>query len=75
MLYYPEAEKGKRVPVQIVEGREFEGLGIQKEQVIKHIRELRSLVYQILNVLVMGNGRTTLLLITSLSSTLHQQLY
>ena len=75
MLYYPEAEKGKRVPVQIVEGREFEGLGIQKEQVLKHIRELRSLVYQILNVLVMGNGRTTLLLITSLSSTLHQQLY
>ena len=75
MLYYPEAEKGKRVPVQIVEGKNFEGLGIQKEQVLKHIRELRSLVYQILNVLVMGNGRTTLLLITSLSSTLHQQLY
>ena len=54
MYYYPEPSQHKQ-PGFLVEGKEFEGLGLRKEQVVEHIRELRSLGYQILNSLTTGN--------------------
>jgi hypothetical protein len=51
----------------LVEGKEYEGLGLRKEQVVEHIRDLRSLGYQILNSLTTGNQRTSLSLVSELA--------
>jgi hypothetical protein len=64
MWYFKAPEEGEAP--QKVQGREFEGQGLKKDQVIAHIRELRSLGYQILNTLVLGNGRSSTLLVTQL---------
>jgi hypothetical protein len=63
MFFFPEPAK-KKEPGVLVSGKEFEGLGLRKDQVIGHIRELRSLGYQILNTLTLGNSRMSLALVT-----------
>jgi len=67
MFFFGEPAKkgGKGVPV---EGPDFEGLGLRRSEVISHIRELRSLGYQILNTLIVGNSRTCKSLVTQLST-------
>jgi hypothetical protein len=34
MQYFPEADKGSRAKSQLVQGKAFEGLGLQKESLI-----------------------------------------
>lgn len=66
MFFYPEPSKKKELGV-LVAGKEFEGLGLRKNQVISHVRELRSLGYQILNSLTLGNSKMSLILVNNLS--------
>lgn len=71
--YLNEAEQMLFFPNEVgvpVEGKEFEGLGLHRDQVVTHVRELRALVYQIVNVLVIGNAKTSLILVTQLSQQL-----
>lgn len=65
MYFYPEHMRKPKECVP-VEGKEFEGLGLRRDQVISHVRELRSLGYQILNVLALGNTRTSQTLVSTL---------
>jgi hypothetical protein len=65
-------ERGKRDGRVRVTGKEFEGLGLDRDQVISHIRQLRGLIYQILNVLVLGNAKTSMLLLQKLTPRLSQ---
>ena len=49
----------------LVEGKKYEGLGLKKQEVIKHVEDLRALGYSILNTLVMGNAKTAFVLVKS----------
>jgi len=43
-----------------VEGDKFDGQGIKKGEIIKHLEELRALGYQIIANVCMGNARASL---------------
>lgn len=47
-------ENGER---KLVEGPEFEGQGLKKGEVVKHLQELRALGYSIINSLLMANAK------------------
>ncbi|CDW82063.1 UNKNOWN [Stylonychia lemnae] len=42
---------------RLVEGRQFQGLGLKKSEVIKHLEDLRALGYSIINNVVIGNAK------------------
>lgn len=67
MYYIPDRTESKSVQPILVEGEDFEGLGLNKTQVTEHIRELRALVYQILNSLIVGNAKICYLLVHTLA--------
>ncbi len=69
MYFYPEHIRRPKERV-LVESKEFEGLGLDKNQLVAHVRELRSLGYQILNALTLGNTRTSQTLLTALAQNL-----
>ncbi len=54
---------GSSIDKKPVEGREFEGLGLKKSEVIKHLEELRALGYSILNALTLGNAKLSFSLV------------
>lgn len=62
MLFYPEAERGSKAGAVKVQGKEFEGMGLQKESLVEHVRALRALAYQIINALVLGNAKSSMTL-------------
>ncbi len=66
-MRYFERPTDKKCQGVKVEGQEFEGLGIRWDQVVSHIRDLRSLCYQIMNALTIGNSRTSSTLLSSLA--------
>jgi hypothetical protein len=65
-MYYYQTEGDKKGHKLLVAGDEFEGLGLSKKQVLAHIRELRSLGYQILSTLTLGNTKSSAFLMTNL---------
>lgn len=61
-MFAYEPENNQKI---LVEGKQYEGLGLKKSEVIKHVEDLRALGYSILNSLVMGNAKTAFIMVKS----------
>jgi len=44
----------QRIPVV---GRQFEGQGLKKNEVVKHLQSLRGLAYSVLHSIIIGNAK------------------
>ena len=41
----------------LVDGDDYEGLGIKRQEVIKHLEELRGLAYTVINSILIANAK------------------
>ena len=56
-MYMVDVSNYNDIKRVLVEGRSFQGLGLKKSEVLKHLQDLRALGYSILNNVVIGNAK------------------